>query len=238
MTGQSQTPKSGVYHRTRRGRGIWLRRLAWSLGVGVPVVAVLAVVLVLFFSDVVVGPSMLPGLRPGDRVLVNPLAYANGEPQRGDVVAVAPPAGPRGSVVKRVVGLPGDELEIRPTAAGLPPVALVRPGGKGPWERLAEPYLGSGGFLDLGCCDGQGRATRSPRPFTVPAGHYFVLGDNRSVSYDSMDYGPVARKAIQGKIAWLVLPLGRFGPVAERPTLEPTAFGNPTSLTFSLIWRT
>lgn len=213
-----RTGTPGVRQPVRRRIRTWLRRLLWSLGVGVPVALVLAAVGVLYFSDRVVGPSMLPGLQPGDRVLVNPLAYAGREPRRGDVVALVPPVGPRAAAVKRVVGLPGDELEIRPGTSGLPPVVLLRPGGKGPWERLAEPYASREGNPDLGCCDSSGRATRSPRPFKVPAGRYLVLGDNRNVSYDSMDYGPVSRDAIQGKVSWLVLPLSRFGPVSARLT--------------------
>jgi signal peptidase I len=209
---------SGAQHPARRRIGTWLRRLLWSLGVGVPVAVALAAVGVLYFSDRVVGPSMLPGLHPGDRVLVNPLAYAGREPRRGDVVALVPPVGPRAAAVKRVVGLPGDELEIRPGTSGLAPVVLVRPGGKGPWERLAEPYATRSGNPNLGCCDGAGRATGSPRPFKIPAGRYFVLGDNRNVSYDSTDYGPVSRDSIQGKVSWLVLPLSRFGPISARLT--------------------
>lgn len=209
---------SRVHHAGRRRPGTWLRRLLWSLGIGLPVAVVLTAVGVLYCSDRVVGPSMLPGLQPGDRVLVNPLAYGARAPRRGDIVALVPPVGPRGTAVKRVVGLPGDELEIRPGTSGLPPVVLVRPGGKGPWERLAEPYASRAGNPDLGCCDGSGRATGSPRPFKVPAGRYFVLGDNRNVSYDSMDYGPVSRDAIQGRVSWLVLPLSRFGPISAHLT--------------------
>ncbi len=201
----------------------WLWRLGWGAGIAVLLVALFSVVTVLFFSDTVFGPSMLPGLHPGDRVLVNPLAYRWGNPHRGDLVEVAPPAGPHGVAVKRIVGLPGDVLEIRPAANGQPPSVFIRPGGKGQWDRLIEPYLGSRGVPWLGCCDSAGRATEHPRPFTVPPGEYFVLGDNRSVSYDSMDYGPVPRAAIQGEIVWRVLPLSRFGQVTSRPRLQPVA---------------
>jgi signal peptidase I len=207
--------------RPRRRLPTWVRRLVWGLSIGVLVLALFALVAVLFFSDRVIGPSMLPGLHSGDRVLVNPLAYAFGTPQRGDVVEVIPPAGPRGAAVKRVVGLPGDELEIRPASDGQPPAVFIRPDGKGGWYRLIEPYLGSAGVPWLGCCDSAGRATERPRPFRVPAGEYFVLGDNRSVSYDSMDYGPVPRGAIQGKVVSVILPLSRFAPVGQRPTIRP-----------------
>lgn len=216
------TAPSRVQRDRPRGRLItWVRRLVWGLSIGVLVAAVLALVAVLFSSDRVIGPSMLPELHSGDRVLVNPLAYELGAPQRGDVVEVIPPTGPQGVAVKRVVGLPGDELEIRPASHGQPPAVFIRPGGKGGWYRMIEPYLGSAGVPWLGCCDGDGRATQHPRPFRVPPGEYFVLGDNRSVSYDSMDYGPVPRRAIRGKIVWLILPLSRFAPVAQRPTLQP-----------------
>lgn len=207
--------------RPRRGVRTWARWLAWGLGIGIPVTALLALVVTLFFSDRVIGPSMLRGLKPGDRVLVNPWAYSSGNPQRGDVVEVVPPTGPAGVAIKRVVGLPGDQLEIRPVSPGGPPAVFIRPDGTGGWDRLIEPYLGSAGASRLGCCDAAGRATTHPQPFSVPPGRYFVLGDNRNVSYDSMDYGPVTLSAIQGKVVWLVLPLGRFGAVGARPSLTP-----------------
>ncbi len=209
-------------HDARQHRLIgWVRRLVWGLGIAVLILGLLAIAAVLFFSDTVFGPSMLPGLHPGDRVLINPLAYSSGNPQRGDVVEVMPPAGPQGLAVKRIVGLPGDELEILPAAHGQSPSVLIRPGGKGQWDRLIEPYLGSPGVPWLGCCDSAGRATEHPSPFTVPPGEYFVLGDNRSISYDSMDYGPVPRAAIHGKIVWRILPLSRFGPVTGQLRWRP-----------------
>jgi signal peptidase I len=164
---------------------------------------------------------MLQGLHSGDRVLVNPWAYSLGIPRRGDVVAVSAPSGPGGDAVKRVIGLPGDQIEIRPAVPGGPPAVFIRPAGAGGWDRLAEPYLGSAGAAWLRCCDAAGRATQRPRPFTVPAGRYFVLGDNRNVSYDSRDYGPVTLSEIQGKVVWLVLPLQRFGAIMARPSLTP-----------------
>ena len=66
--------------RRRRRLPTWARRLVWVLSIGVLVLAMFALVAVLFFSDRVIGPSMLVGLHSGDRALVNPLAYAFGSP--------------------------------------------------------------------------------------------------------------------------------------------------------------
>ncbi len=194
-----------------RRRSTVLRRLALVLGVGALAMALVAIVVALSCTYQVSGLSMSPGLRPGYRVLVDPLAAWYGPLARGEVVAVAPPALPGQFDVKRIIGLPGDQLEIRRPAPGRPFAVYLRPGGSGSWRRLSEPYLGSSGLI--GCCTSRGEAAENPRPFTVPRGEYFVLGDNRNVSYDSRDYGPVPRSAIQGQVIWLITPWARFGPV-------------------------
>jgi signal peptidase I len=126
-------------------------------------------------------------------------------------VTVLPPAVSGSLEVKRIIGLPGDQLEIRSPVPGRPLAVYLRPGGKGRWLRLSEPYLGSAALM--GCCTANGRATEDPGPFTVPAGDYFVMGDNRSLSYDSRDYGPVPRSAILEQVVWLITPSSHFGSV-------------------------
>ncbi|MGN6609428.1 MAG: signal peptidase I [Jatrophihabitans sp.] len=193
----------------RHGRGR-TRLVLWVTSGVLATLVLLLIVPVLFFSDVVVGPSMEPLLRPGDRVVLNPLSYRFGDPARGDVVALDPPSGPRGTAVKRIIALPGDQLEILPGARA---VLRLRLGGVGPWQRRVEPYVRAFSSPSLGCCDASGRATLHPAPYTVPRGHYFVMGDNRNVSVDSRAYGPVPAAAIDGRVVWRVLPLGRFGSI-------------------------
>lgn len=209
----------------RRGPGRWRRggtrpgrhrRIVWRTAAIAAGVGLLAFVAAASTTYQVSGVSMLPGLHPGDRVLLDPFAYWFATPRRGDVVALVPPSLPQDLEVKRIIGLPGDQLEIRGASPGQPPAVYLRPGGKGPWKRLSEPYLGSAGSPLLGCCTMDGHATTHPAPFTVPRGEYFVLGDNRDVSYDSRDYGPVPLSAIQGIVVWVILPARRFGPVSTR----------------------
>ena len=159
----------------------------------------------------VLGQSMEPNLHSGQHVIVNKAAYMSvdvdrlskfipfydvedgsemhllGEPQRGDVVVVRSPQESGKRLVKRIVALPGDSLEIEG--------GTIRING----ESISEPYV-------LG-------NTRDRDKSTIPEGHYFVLGDNRTRSNDSNNFGPIHESQIIGK-AWLVYwPLGDFGPV-------------------------
>jgi len=192
-----------------RRRSARLRRGILGVGATTLVVSLIGAIVGLSAIYRVSGLSMYPGLRPGNLVLVDPFTRWLGALRRGDVVTVLPPALPGTMEVKRIIGLPGDQIEIRRPAPGRPLVVYLRPSAAGPWRRLREPYLGSAGLI--GCCTSTGRATEDPRPFTVPPGDYFVMGDNRSVSYDSRDYGPVPRSAILGQVVWLVTPWSHFG---------------------------
>lgn len=189
------------------------RRRAVLLGVGAAALAVglLGLVVGLSATYTVNGLSMSPSLRPGEVVLVDPLSRWIGALHRGEVVTVMPPALPGILEVKRIIGLPGDQLEIRSPGPGRPPAVYLRPDATGRWRQLTEPYLGSSGLG--GCCTPSGRAADDPKPFSLPPGEYFVMGDNRNVSYDSRDYGPVPRSAILGQVVWLVTPWRHFGAI-------------------------
>jgi signal peptidase I len=152
--------------------------------------------------------SMMPTLLIGDFILVNKFAYglrwpitnekflANGEPQRGDVVVFRPPHHPREDWIKRVIGLPGDRIgyhdnQVTVNGRVLPYRAegLYEGVGKGIGEtgasKLTEGLPGRPHFVlereDMPFTPyGQGEGD-----WTVPAGHYFVMGDNRDNSEDS-----------------------------------------------------
>jgi signal peptidase I len=165
----------------------------------------LAIVIVLVAQAFAVKPFLIPSssmaatLRPEDRVLVNRLAYQFHGPRRGDVVVIDSVA--KGCVViKRVVGLPGDRLSLE---AG----AVCVDG-----RRLSEPYVARLGGRPEATepFAGTGRAWSLEKPYIVPAGHYFVLGDNRSVSDDSRDWGPVAAREIVGEAFCTYWPLSRL----------------------------
>lgn len=131
------------------------------------------------------GSSMLPNIHDGDRLLVDKLCYNIGDVGRFDVVILACPKNPEVDYVKRVVGLPGDQIEIqdgRIRINGVP---------------LEEPFAH---FMDT-CCDGT---------WQVPPGGYFVLGDNRPVSSDSREGWCVQRDAIRGRVRACLWPLDRL----------------------------
>lgn len=155
---------------------------------------VLAVFIMVFIarSFTVDGPSMMPTLRSGERLLVDKLTYRFREPQRGEIIVFRYPSDPSHHFIKRVIGLPGDRVEIRGGLVYINGVALE------------ESY------------------TNSPTisRFTsgiVPAGHYFVLGDNRNNSQDSRSplVGYVPRKLVVGRAILRFWPLTRAGLLHE-----------------------
>jgi signal peptidase I len=196
----------------------------------------LALALVLFslrssmadWNDVPTG-SMRPTIVEGDRVLVNKLAYDLkvpfttlhlaewGNPERGDIaVFYSPHDGKR--LVKRVIGLPGDTIELRENQLLLngEPVTAT-PVSKDTIQLLTATEKARGQFADetlgshrhLVASDPSLPARRSFGPYTVPEGHYFMMGDNRDNSFDSRYYGPVDRKQILGRVSSVVMSLDR-----------------------------
>lgn len=140
----------------------------------------------LFHLSVVRGSSMAPSIHDGDRILIDPVSYLFGDIERGDIVVLQYPLDPSVDYIKRVVGLPGDEVVIE--------AGLVWVNG----EALEEPYV-------LGP-----DPTTSLRVEVLPA-HYFVLGDNRARSCDSREFGQVPQGYVRGKVELRVWPPERAG---------------------------
>jgi signal peptidase I len=176
------------------------------------IVAVVAVVLALLIQTYLVKPyaipsgSMLGTLRPGDRVLVNRVVSHLRVPHRGDVVVFKYPRNLRVVFIKRVVGVPGDVLEVRGGR-------LYVNGGA-----LREPYVHrTNGSSDPTDAAGPlaGTTMSSPwsldRPYRVPAASYFVMGDNRTDSDDSRDWGVVPCADLIGEGFLTYWPVGRWG---------------------------
>jgi signal peptidase I len=140
----------------------------------------------LFHLSVVRGSSMAPSIHDGDRILIDPLSYLFAEIERGDIVVLQYPLDPSVDYIKRVVGLPGDEIAIE--------AGTVWVNG----EPLAEPYV-------LGP-----DPSTSLRAEVLPA-HYFVLGDNRARSCDSREFGQVPQGYVRGKVELRIWPPDRAG---------------------------
>ncbi|HZU19264.1 MAG TPA: signal peptidase I [Candidatus Dormibacteraeota bacterium] len=197
--------------------------LARDVGLALVSLVALAAVALALLTVRVDGLSMLPTLQDGDALIADRFLLPWQSPHRGDLVVLLQPNGV--AVVKRVIAVPGDTIEIsdRTSPPGVrpsSPVVAIRPGGRGPWRRLVEPYV-EPGWVRLGsCCDAQGRAVSGePRPLNLPPGQYFVLGDNRNASLDSREFGLVPRSRIVGLVLARYWPLDRAGALTARPRL-------------------
>ncbi len=140
------------------------------------------------------GYSMLPTLNHGEYVLVNRMAYRFAPPQRGDIIVFQSPLDPREDFIKRVIGLPGDTVEIyngQVHINGYPvtePYILAPPAYRGKWD--------------------------------VPAGHFFVLGDNRNDSSDSHTWGTLDTQLVIGKAIAIYWPISQ-AKILTHPELIP-----------------
>jgi signal peptidase I len=166
-----------------------------ALPVALGIAMALGAKAVLFDTFVVPSSSMEPTLKPGDRIVAEKLSYLLGEPDRGDLVVFES-------------GAPGWE--------------------GGPGERYYVKRVLAIAGDDVSCCDKKGRnlVNGSPRTeqyadrdanrkVTVPAGHLFVVGDNRGDSYDSRFRGPVPTDKVVGRVTLRVWPWDRIGRITR-----------------------
>jgi signal peptidase I len=174
-------------------------------------IAVVAVLVALAVQAWVIKPyripsgSMLDTLKPGDRVLVNRFVYHLRQPHRGDVVVFRYPKDPSVVFIKRLIGVPGDTLELRD--------GRLYVNGR----RASESYVHkTDGVADPTIAESAvtGSMLHDPwslaEPYQVPPGEYFVMGDNRTDSDDSRDWGTVPRGAIVGEGLVTYWPLSRL----------------------------
>lgn len=171
-----------------------LREVAWTI-----IFALIILAIITFTTDMyrVYQTCMVPNIEPGDRLIVSEMSYRLHDPERGDIITLHPPQDPTITYIKRIVGLPGETIEIRDGVTcinGTP---------------LEEPYL-------------KEPMTQPFEAVTIPPGHYFVMGDNRDVAADSRVWGTLPRENIIGK-AWLrYWPPGRLGRAPNAsPVLVP-----------------
>lgn len=129
--------------------------------------------------------SMEPTLMRGDCILANKFIYRFSSPERGDIVVFPLPEDPSKDFLKRVLGMPGDKVQIRDKKLYIND------------EPVDDPY---GTFLDPHVMPGDARPRDNFGPVTVPPKSFFVMGDNRDHSYDSRFWGFVDSDTVKGKV--------------------------------------
>jgi signal peptidase I len=166
------------------GIGLWVRDLLVSIAVSVLIITFL-------YQPVrVEGTSMLPRLENSDRLFINKFVYRIEPIRRGDVVVFHYPRDPTKSYIKRVIALPGDRIRIDQGQVWLN------------GRRLNENYVPE-----------EYRDGRSMTQIVVPQDCFFMMGDHRSISSDSREFGPVERSLIYGKAVFVYWPAKDAGVV-------------------------
>lgn len=169
---------------TRSGIGVWLRDLLISL-------AISAFIIIFLYQPVKVeGTSMMPSLEDQERIFVNKFVYRLEPIERGDIVVFRYPRDPSKSYIKRVIGMAGDHIRID----------------------SGQVYV-NGAPLDEEYVPAEYADSRSYSETVVPPHCYFVLGDHRSMSNDSRDFGSVNQSFIYGKAVFGYWPMDKLGRV-------------------------
>ena len=175
----------------RRELRSWTRDLAVALGLA------LVIIVFLYQPVKVEGTSMAPLLTDQERIFINKFGYRFEPIERGDVVVFWYPLDRSKSFIKRVIGLPGDTIEIQS--------GRLFVNGK----ELQEPYVPAS-YLD----------GSSLLPRVLPPNNYFVMGDHRDSSNDSRMFGPVPRQYIYGKAVFAYWPVDHFGSLSYSSTVN------------------
>ena len=170
--------------RVASGVYLWIRDVLISVAVSV------LIIMFLYQPVRVEGTSMLPRLEDRDRLFINKFVYHFEAIHRDDVVVFHYPRDPEKSYIKRVIAIPGDRLRIDHGSVFL--------NGK----PLHEPYVPE-----------KYRDTRSMPEMVIPEDEYFMMGDHRSISSDSREFGPVDRDLIYGKAVFVYWPTRDAGVV-------------------------
>lgn len=165
--------------------------LEWIVCIAIAVVAALIINKFVVCFIRVEGTSMVPTLQNGERLLVTPSSYRFRDPQRGEIVITHYP-GRSDRYVKRIIGLPGETIEVKDGCVWINGVPL------------AEPYA------DV-------LMTYEMEAQIIPEGHYFVMGDNRNHSGDSHSsgIGPIDKNLILGHAHFVVWPLNQVRKLSQ-----------------------
>ena len=175
---ERSAPPNSLRHEIR----VWTRDLLIAIGLA------LVIIVFLYQPVKVEGTSMAPLLSDQERIFINKFVYRFEPIQRGDVVVFWYPLDRTKSFIKRVVGLPGESVEIRQGAVYVNGIVVPEPYVPRQYEDLS----------DFG-------------PVPVPKDSYFVMGDHRISSNDSRVFGPVASRYIYGRAVFAYWPVDHFG---------------------------
>jgi signal peptidase I len=174
------------------------------------------------------GISMFPSLRSGDRLLVNNIIYNKNQPRKGDVVIFPCPMKPQESFCQRIVALEGDTVEIKDNFLYVNQQKLERQELCSAvvsdifQELKGKVYSEKNGASQYKIFIIEDPTKNSPQNCPqeeIPEGYCFVLGDNRSMSVDSIQFGPIPLSSIKGKADYIFWPADdwtRFGKLANR----------------------
>ena len=145
------------------------------------------------------GASMEPNFHDREYLIIDEISYRVGQPVRGDIVVFRYPNDPKEYFIKRVIGLPGETVQLKDGAVYI--FNQANPDG----FKLPETYLP----------EGLQTYAYTEDKVTVGQNEYYVLGDNRMASKDSRSFGVVAKSFIIGKVFFRGLPLNKIGVFKE-----------------------
>lgn len=169
--------------------GVMVREVVETVGLAVIIFLIIRIGIQNYRIE---GASMEPNFHDGEYLIVNKLAYRLGEYERGDVIVFKYPNDPSKDYIKRVIGLPGDTVEIRGGELYVNNTLINEP----------YPHMPN---------------VRDEPPTVVEAGHLYVMGDNRPASSDTRSWGQLGQEFVIGQ-AWLAIyPINQFGLVEHQP---------------------
>ncbi len=139
------------------------------------------------------GASMEPTFASGDYIMTSKITYKFRQPERGDVIVFKSPKNPDIEYIKRIIGLPGDKINIKNSQVYVND------------KLITENYISDATNL------WDGGYAKEGVPITVPENYLFVMGDNRPRSSDSREFGPVAVDSIIGHVFYRYYPANKVG---------------------------